>query len=310
MPTIRQIEYLLALHEFRHFRRAAEPVGVSQPTLSAQLKTMEGRLGAQLIERNKSPVIFTPLGERVMENARRIMQDVREIREVALSYGQEFGGTVRLGLPPTIGPYLLPRMLPGLHREYPNLRLYVREDLPQSLPKALYEGRYDVLITPLPVRGLELESLPVFREPLYLVVPNDHPLAEKPEIEREDLRGQSILALEAGHQLHEQAQAMCEEFGARLLFDYEGTSLDTLREMVGMGMGLSFLPGLYVRSMLSMDESVRAKQIKGRTISRTIGVVWRRTSGLSDQYRILADYVAETVAQDFPDFVRLHSRGE
>jgi LysR family hydrogen peroxide-inducible transcriptional activator len=303
MPSLRQIEYLVALYEARHFRRAAEQVGVSQPTLSAQLKALEERLGGQLVERSRSRVVFTALGERIIENARRILRDVREMRETALSYGQEFGGTIRLGLPPTIGPYLLPRMLPQLHNDYPSLRLYVREQVPQTLPQSLQDGRYDVLVTPLPVRGADLESLPVFREPLYIAIPADHPLAAKSEIERADLNGQSILALEAGYQLHEQAEAMCEEFGARLLFDFEGTSLDTLRQMVGMGMGFSFLPGLYVKSVLAMDQSVEARQIKGRAISRTIGLVWRQTSGLDAQYRKLAGFVGETIARDFPDFV-------
>lgn len=280
MPSIRQIEYLVALHQMRHFRRAAEQVGVSQPTLSVQLKAMEERLGGQLVERSRSGVIFTPLGESIIGNARRILRDVQEIRETALSYGKAFGGTIRLGLPPTIGPYLLPRMLPNLHTAYPSLRLYVREEVPQTLPRALQDGRYDVLITPLPVRGLDLESQPLFREPLFITMASDHPLAAKHEIERGDLRGQSILTLEAGHQLHEQVEAMCEEFGARLQFDFEGTSLDTLRQMVGMGSGLSFLPGLYVRSVLGQDDSVKARQIKGAAIFRTIGLVWRRTSAL------------------------------
>ena len=305
MPSLRQIEYLVALYETRHFRRAAEQVGVSQPTLSAQLKTMEARLGAQLVERNRSGVVFTPLGERLMDNARRILREVQEIRETALSYGQDFGGTIRLGLPPTIGPHLLPRILPDLHSAYPDLRLYVREDIPQRLPRALQDGRFDVLITPLPVRGQDLESLPVFREPLFIAMAADHPLAGKTELERDDLSGQSILTLEAGHQLHEQAEAMCEEFGARLMFDFEGTSLDTLRHMVAMGTGLSFLPGLYVHSVLKRDEAVKALQIRARAIHRTIGLVWRRTSALSSQYRKLADNVREAVERDFPDFPRL-----
>ncbi len=305
MPSIRQIEYLVALSETRHFRRAAELVGVSQPTLSAQLKTLEGRLGGQLVERSRSGVIFTPLGEQILDHARRILREVQDIRETALSYSEEFGGTIRLGLPPTIGPYLLPRMLPNLHRAYPKLRLHVREEVPQTLPRSLQDGRYDVLITPLPVRGQEFESVPVFREPLFLVMASDHPLAKKKEIERADLSGQSILTLEAGHQLHEQVEAICEEFGARLRFDFEGTSLDTLRQMVGMGAGLSFLPGLYVRSALSLDRSVRAHQIKRRAIYRTIGLVWRQTSALASQYEMLADHVHETVKREFPDFVRV-----
>lgn len=224
---------------------------------------------------------------------------------MASSYGHDFGGTIRLGLPPTIGPFLLPRMLPNLHRTYPDLRLYVREEVPKTLPSALQEGRHDVLITPLPVKGAELAVTPVFREPLYVAVAADHPLARAEDIVRSDLAGQSILTLEAGHHLHEQAEAICEEFGARIRFDFEGTSLDTLRQMVAMGVGLSLLPGLYVRSTVDQDRSVKALKIRDRALFRTIGVVWRRSSTLGAQYERLAGYVAETVARDFPDFPRL-----
>lgn len=305
MPSIRQIEYLVALAETRHFRRAAEQCGVSQPTLSAQLKTLEGRLGARLVERGRSRVIFTPLGEQCLGTARRILRDVQEIREMALSYGKGLGGTIRLGLPPTIGPYLLPKMLPRLHGDYPDLRLFVREEIPQTLPRNLESGRYDVLITPLPVKGDDMDSMPLFREPLFLVMASDHPLAEKTVIERADLRGESILTLETGHQLHEQVEAICEEFGARLRFDFEGTSLDTLRQMVGMGSGLSFLPGLFVHSVLDQDTTVTARQIKGRPIYRTIGLVWRKSSPLKGQYETLAAYVRETIEGEYPEFTRL-----
>jgi len=258
MPSLKQLEYLVALHEKRHFRRAAERAGVSQPTLSAQLKALEQDLGGTLVERSRSGVVFTPLGKEVVRIAHRILRDIGEIRQMASNYGHDFGGTIRLGLPPTIGPYLLPRVLPNLHRTYPDLRLYVREEVPKTLPSALQEGRHDVLITPLPVKGAEVTVLPVFREPLFVVVAADHPLARAEDIVRSDLAGQSILTLETGHHLHEQAEAICEEFGARLRFDFEGTSLDTLRQMVAMGVGLSLLPGLYVRSAIDQDTGVKA----------------------------------------------------
>lgn len=302
MPSIRQLEYLAALHTTRHFRRAAESVGVSQPTLSAQLKVLEERLGVQLVERDRSSVIFTPVGEEILGVARSVLRDVQEIRDVAASQRGEFGGLIRLGLPPTIGPYLLPRMLPELHKTYPKLKLYVREEVPQILPNSLTEGRHDVLITPLPVIGSEFETVAVFREPLVIVAPADHPLAAMPTIDRIQLRGQSILSLEAGHQLHEQVEAICEDFGAELLLDFEGTSLDTLRQMVAIGMGLSFLPGLYVEATLGNDTSVKALTLKGRSLFRTIGLVWRRTSARSNEFKKLADYTRETVKRDFPDF--------
>jgi LysR family hydrogen peroxide-inducible transcriptional activator len=193
-------------------------------------------------------------------------------------------------------------MLPDLHRSYPRLRLYVREEVPLTLPTALQDGRYDVLITPLPVRGAELTVAPVFREPLYIAVAADDPLARGDEISRADLAGRSILTLETGHHLHEQAEAMCAELGARLRFDFEGTSLDTLRQMVAMGVGFSLLPGLFVHTMLEGDKSIKALRIRGRALFRTIGIAWRRSSSLGLHYRKLADHVAETVKREFPEF--------
>lgn len=148
MPSLRQLEYLVAISDARHFRRAAELVGASQPTVSAQLKALELQLGAQLVERDRSSVITTPVGEQVVSLARRVLQDVQEIRDVAGRRGGEFAEVIRLGLPPTIGPYLLPKIIPDLHKGFPDLKLYVREDKPQALPAALKEGRYDVLIMP------------------------------------------------------------------------------------------------------------------------------------------------------------------
>lgn len=303
MPSIRQLEYLVAISDARHFRRAAEGVGASQPTVSAQLKALELQLGAQLIERDRSSVITTPVGEQVVALARRVLQDVQEIRDVAARRGGEFAEVIRLGLPPTIGPYLLPKIIPDLHKGFPDLKLYVREDKPQALPPALKEGRYDVLIMPLPVRDPGLETLAIFREPLFIAIPADHPLAEKRTIVRKDLKGQSILALESGHQLQKQVEAVCEEVGAKLMFNYEGTSLDTLREMVGMGMGLSFLPGLYVRSSLGKDPSVRVSELEDRSLHRTIGLVWRKTSYRSSEFKTLAVYLRRTIQRDFADFM-------
>lgn len=302
MPSLRQLEYLLAVDEQRHFRRAAAKVGVSQPTLSAQLSTLEQSLGAQLVERNRSRVLLAPVGQQIVEIARRIMRDVQEIKEVATHKLGEPGGTIRLGLPPTIGPYLLPRVIPRIHRAYPELKLYVREDVPRNLPDGLDEGKYDVVIMPVPVAAEGLESVLLFREPLYLVVPADSELAQVEQIERKALKHTSILTLETGHHLREQVESLCAEFGAELRTDFEGTSLDTVRQMVGMGMGLSFLPGLYVHTTMAKDASVKPIELKGRTLYRTIGLIWRDTSARKPEFEQLAQHIRETVRKSFTKF--------
>lgn len=301
MPSLRQLEYLVALSETRHFRRAAEQVGVSQPTLSAQLGTLEESLGAQLVERSRSRVLLTPLGQEVERIARRILRDTQEMRDVCNVQSGFFAGTIRLGLPPTIGPYLLPRLVPRVHKAYPHLKLYMREEVPHALPARLQDGHHDVIVMPLPVQGDELQSMPLFREPLYLAVPSDGPLAKHEKLERTQLEGQAVLTLESGHQLREQVEAICQDFGAELLSSFEGTSLDTLRQMVGMGMGVSFLPGLYVRVALSKDKSIKILELKGRAIYRTVGMLWRKTSARSMEFEQLAGDIRETVKRNFPN---------
>ena len=193
-------------------------------------------------------------------------------------------------------------MIPDLRADYPELKLYVREDFPEALPSALEQGHHDVCVVPLPVNRKELETEPLFREPLYLAMSADHPLATRKRIDRRDLRGESILTLESGHQLHEQVEGLCADVGAQLLSDYEGTSLDTLREMVGMRMGLSFLPGLYVKSSLGQDSAIKVSRLSGAPIYRTIGLVWRKSSARAKEFRTLADHFRNTVRREFPEF--------
>jgi LysR family transcriptional regulator, hydrogen peroxide-inducible genes activator len=277
VPTVRQLEYLVAIADVRHFRRAAEQVNTTQPTLSGQLKAMEERLGVELVERSRSRVVLTPAGTEVVEIARRVLRDVREIRAVGVSHNKKLAGVVRLGLPSSIGPSLVPRLVPDLKREYPDLKFYVREELPGALPNGLAGGMYDIVIGPLPFAGGEFEQLELYDEPLLLVVSADHPLARKNEVGPGDLKDLSVLSLEAGHPLHTLVDQYCSRVGAHILKNYAGNSLDTLREMVAMGLGSAFLPGLYVKTNLTKDKSLRVIQITGRPLVRTVGVAWRKT---------------------------------
>lgn len=291
MPNLRQLEYLVALAETRHFRRAAERTHTTQPTLSEQIKALELRLGAQLVERTTARVIMTPLGEQVVEIARRMLRDAGEIRGLAASGAKELSGLLRLGLPPTLGPYLMQQAAPKLHKAYPDLRLYMREELPVSLPRSLEDGSHDVIITTLPLRGADFETETLFREPLYLTVAADHPLAARKAISSGDLKGLDVLALGAGHQLHANVPALCREVGAKLRLEFEGTSLDMLREMIVMGFGVSFMPGLYVRRELSGDATVRCFEIQDRALFANIGMAWRKTSARGAAYLKLADFL-------------------
>lgn len=301
MPTLRQLEYLVAIADTRHFHKAAAKVNASQPTLSGQLKALEERLGAQLVERSRASVVITETGGKIVTIARRMLRDAAEIRELAAGGGDGLSGVVRIGLPPTIGPYLLPSILPDLRKHYPDLKLYVREDFPQNLAVSLVEGHYDLVITPLPLAFDALRTELLFREPLYLTVPRDHPFAGRKRIRRGDLAGQDVLALGSGYQLHAVVVALCEACGARVRLDYEGTSLDTLREMVATGLGVSFFPGLYVKTVLSRDKGLRTLRLSGKALQRSVGIAWRKTSARSARYMEFAEMIRTRVRREFRD---------
>ena len=208
---------------------------------------------------------------------------------------------IRLGVLPSLGPYLLPHILPELHQSYPQLKLYVREGMPQALLHDLDEGKQDLLIFPLPVKGAEFEVARLFREPLLIAAASDHPLARKEQAEHKDLKGERVLALERGHRLHNQVSELCELYGARLALDYEGTSLDTLRQMVGMGMGLTFLPALYIRSEIPTESEVVTRSLRTRPPSRTIGMIWRRHSARSEEFAALAGLLRGLIKARLPE---------
>ena len=264
---------------------------VTQPTLSGQLRELEEKLGVQLVERSRARVLLTPIGEEIAARSRTVLRDVQDIIELA-KHGQSLlGGTLRVGVLQSLGPYLLPHILPELHRNYPKLKLYVREGLPRALLNGVDQGSLDLLLFPLPVMAADLLSVRLFREPLWVVAPHDHRLAAKQRVERSDLKGETVLTLERGHRLYDQVRDLCEQYGARLALDYEGTSLDTLRQMVGMGMGLSFLPALYVRSEVMNDSQVVARQVRSQAPFRMIGMVWRRQSARQEEFLTLAGLI-------------------
>ncbi len=300
-PSLNQLRYLVALADTLHFRRAAELTHVSQPTLSGQLRELEQRLGVQLVERSRTKVILTPIGREIAAQARTVLRGVHDLMERAKQDHGVLGGTLRLGVLPTLGAYLLRHILPELHQSYPQLKLYIREGTPDSLRRDLEEGRLDLLVAAVPLRGAELTVVRLFREPLLIAAPAEHPLAKKDQAERADLKDQVILALERGYQLHNQVRELCEVYGARLALDYEGTSLDTLRQMVGMGMGLTFLPALYVRSELPKDNEVVARPLRSRPPTRTIGMAWRHQSARADEFATLAEVMRGLIKGAVPE---------
>jgi LysR family hydrogen peroxide-inducible transcriptional activator len=292
MPSLQQMRYLVAIADTAHFGRAAERCNVSQPTLSGQLKELERRLGGLLVERDrKARVILTPLGREVVSRARRVLRDVEDIRALARRGGPHPVGTIRLGAVPTLGAYFLSLVVPDLHTSFPELRLFVREASSDSLVTYLEDGQLDAILLPLPVRGEHLEHTPLLTEPLMAVVAADHPLASRTHLGPEDLRGETVLALEPGHRLHAQVEELCAAVGASVARDFEGTSLDTLRLMVGMGIGLAFLPALYIRTEALKDPAVKVLRFAPDPPSRQVGLVWRRRAARAEAFHTLAEHM-------------------
>jgi len=301
--TLKQLRYLVALADARHFRIAAENCGIAQPSLSVQIQNLEEFLGARLVERHRSGVVMTPAGREVVTRARQILLDVQGIVDVSSSSARHLTGTIRLGVKPTLGPYLLPQVVAILHRQNPDLKLYIREGAPHALEQELAHGTHDLILAQLPVISSDLVVERLFREPVYLAVSRDHPLARQKTVGSEDLNGLAILYLTPDYHLHDQVHALCEEYGAKLVRDYEGTSLDALRQMVAMNIGATFLPALYAHSEIRGDADVVTKSLSNRQVSRSIGLVWRKGAGRAPAYRAIADAIRQVTSASFPMLV-------
>ncbi|MFC2954084.1 hydrogen peroxide-inducible genes activator [Marinicaulis aureus] len=301
MITLKQMQCLLTVEETAHFRRAAERLGMTQPSLSVQVQNLEAELGLRLAERSRSGVVLTPAGREVAERARRLMNEVQGIADFAAGAQHGLVGVLRLGSKPTLGPYLLPHVVAALHRSHKKLRLYVRESEPRFLEDELGRGVHDMVLTQLPAASKEHVAEKLFDEPLYLALARDHPLAKEKIVSVSALRGLDILSLSPGYHLYDQISSLCDTFGARLVRDYEGTSLDALRVMVGMGMGAAFLPALYVHSELTARSEVVVRKLKGRTVTRSVGLIWRKSAGRADSYRTIAGVIRDVVARRFKD---------
>jgi LysR family hydrogen peroxide-inducible transcriptional activator len=304
-PSIRQIEYFVAIVEASSFRRAAQRLRVSQPTLTNQILALEEALGLQLFERSRAGTVLTAVGGELLPGARRLLEEFQGLIDRAESVSRGPAGTYRLGVTPTLGPYLLPHILPALHKRYSALRLYVREDAPCDLEAGLAAGKHDLILTPLPVDDPRLTVVPLLREPLRLVLSSEHRLAGRKRIDRRDLAGESVLTIEEHHHLHKQIEQLCTRLGAQLRRDYEGTSLDTLRHMVVMGMGVAFLPALYIRSEIHRPRELRVATVHGEVIERTHALAWRASSPARPLFREIADEIRTLVANDLADVVEV-----
>lgn len=288
LPTLKQLRYLVALADHGHFGRAAEACFVTQSTLSSGIQELETLLGAPLAERTRRSVMLTPLGERIVQQAHELLRMAEDMVDLAHMQQGIQAGEIRLGVIPTIGPYVLPKALPRIKTAYPELKVYLMEDQTARLLKQLRKGGLDavLLALPYPMEGVETEVIAEDR--FVLACPPGHPLAKKDAVTDADLASEPLMLLADGHCLREHALAACHLEGRAKMEGFEATSLLTLVQMVANGLGLTLLPQLAIESGLTTGLDIALVPLAGDAPARKIGLAWRSTSFRSSELRKFA----------------------
>lgn len=273
--NLRDLKYLVAVAEHRHFGRAAEACHVSQPTLSTQIRKLEEFLGVTLIERNNRQVLLTPVGERIIAQAARVLREADELVKMAQQARDPYGGQFRLGIIPTVAPYLLPRILPLIREQFPELEIQLVEAQTAVITRELRAGQLDAIILALPVEDDGVVTVPLYAEPFYVAVSPRHPFFGRNSIAAEELEDAEVLLLEDGHCLRDQALDVCKSSGAVENTNFSATSIETLRHMVSADIGITLMPEL---AMGEDGRGIRYVPFEGTPPHRTIGMVWRTTT--------------------------------
>jgi len=298
-PTIKQLQYLVALREHGHFGKAAEASFVTQSTLSAGLRELETLLGVILVERTRRVVRFTALGEKVADKAVRVLREAEELAELARAEGQPLHGELRMGVIPTIAPFLLPAMLPRLRSQWPNLKLYLREETSQSACEALHRGQLDCVLLALPFSCGDIDSATLLDDQLFVA----YPRGEAPSDEMVDVDSideNRLLLLEDGHCLKDHALSACNRPELRANAAMMGTSLHTLVQMVDNGLGLTFIPAMAIEAGILEGTGVDARPLRSDHGFRRIALIWRRSSPRETEFGLLAESLRSIVREVMP----------
>jgi LysR family hydrogen peroxide-inducible transcriptional activator len=287
LPTLKQLQYLVTLKDTGHFGRAAEGCFVSQSTLSASVRELESLIGVTLVERNRRVVGFTPLGARIAEKARRVLREAEELADMARAAGQPLTGELRMGVIPTIAPFLLPALLPRLRDAWPKLKLYLREETSQAACEALHRGQLDCVLLALPYGCGDVASVDLFDDPLYVAFPRGEEPGT-PDVDVEAIDESRLLLLEDGHCLKDHALSACNRPDLRAHAAMMGTSLHTLVQMVDNGLGVTFIPAMAIASGIIEGTGIVAKPLRSDRGFRRIALIWRRSSPRESEFQLLA----------------------
>lgn len=300
LPTVKQLQYLVALRQHGHFGKAAEACFVTQSTLSAGLRELENLLGVVLVERTRRVVRFTPLGQRISEKALRVLRETEELTDMARAEGKPLHGELRLGVIPTIAPFLLPAMLPRLREQWPNLKLFLREETSQSACEALQRGQLDCVLLALPYACGDVDKAPLFDDRLYVAFPRGEAPPEA-TIDPGAIDENRLLMLEDGHCLKDHALSACNRPELRAEAAMLGTSLHTLVQMVDNGLGLTFVPAMAIDAGILEGTRVDARPLKSDHGFRRVALIWRRSSPREEEFHLLAETLRKIVADLNPD---------
>jgi len=299
-PTLKQLRYLTVLADEGHFGRAADACHVTQSTLSAGIRELERQLGAALVDRTTRSVVFTPLGRETAARARRILDEVDGLVDAARAAQAPLSGPLRLGVIPTISPFLLPRLLPDLRRAFPDLKLYLKEDLTDRLVEDALAGRLDVLLLALPCAHEGLDTTVLFDDAFAVACRRDHPLAAAGEVTADALDREALLLLQDGHCLRDHALAACGLGDRGERGPFEATSLLTLVQMVDNGLGLTLLPRLAIDAGILEGTDLVVRPLAAPGNARRIGLAWRHATRRADEFRLLAGTLAELAQRRSP----------
>ena len=289
LPTLKQLQYLVALKDNGHFGRAAEACFVTQSTLSAGLRELETLIGVTLVERTRRVVRFTPLGEQIAAKARTVLREAEELGDMARAAGRPLSGEMRMSVIPTIAPFLLPRVLPRLRRDYPDLKLFLREEPSGPACEALQNGRTDCVLLALPYACGEVTTLPLFDDHLFLAFPAGEMPATPAAVSPAEIDESRLLLLEDGHCLKDHALAACNRAELRAEATMLGTSLHTMVQMVDNGLGVTMLPKIALDAGILEHTNVSARPLDAAHPVRTLALVWRRASPRERDFQLLGE---------------------
>ena len=294
LPTLKQLQYLVALRDAGHFGRAAESCYVTQSTLSAGIRELETLIGVTLVERTRRVVRFTPLGESIVDKARKVLREADELGDMARAAGRPLSGEMRMSVIPTIAPFMLPRILPRLRRDYPELKLFLREEPSAAACEALHHGRADCVLLALPYACGDVEIETLFEDRLFVAFPEDEAKRGSGPVVAEDIDEARLLLLEDGHCLKDHALSACNHPELRGQATMLGTSLHTIVQMVDNGLGVTMLPEMAIDAGILDNTTIDARALDAENAKRRIALVWRNASPRERDFRLLASVLAET----------------